>query len=89
MNDLFTTPRLGKGVKTAYDQTRGSHVVLFPEGVLVLNETAAAVVGMCDGRTTLAQMTEKLAEDFDGVRVEDVAELLTRLAARRVVVTDG
>lgn len=89
MTYLDATPRLGKGVKTSYDQTRDSHVVLFPEGVLVLNETAAAVVGLCDGHTSITTIAAKLAEDFDGVRPEDVAELVTRLAARRVVETDG
>ncbi len=89
MSDLDATPRLGKGVKTAYDRTRDSHVVLFPEGVLVLNETAAAVVGLCDGRTTVTGIAAKLAEEFDGVRPADVAELVDRLVDRRVVETDG
>ncbi|MBB5956292.1 pyrroloquinoline quinone biosynthesis protein D [Saccharothrix tamanrassetensis] len=89
MTNLAATPRLGKGVKTAYDRTRESHVVLFPEGVLVLNETAAAVVGLCDGRRTIADIAARLGEDFAGVLPEDVAELVTRLAARRVVETDG
>ncbi|MEV0679964.1 pyrroloquinoline quinone biosynthesis peptide chaperone PqqD [Actinosynnema sp. NPDC050436] len=89
MTELDATPRLGKGVKTSYDQTRDSHVVLFPEGVLVLNETAAAVVGLCDGRTTITGIAARLAEDFDGVRPEDVAALVARLTARKVVETDG
>ncbi len=82
-------PRLRRGVKTAYDGTRASHVVLFPEGVLVLNETAAAVVGLCDGRTSVEGIARRLAEEFDGVRADDVAELVSRLVARRVVEVDG
>ncbi|GAA1334841.1 pyrroloquinoline quinone biosynthesis peptide chaperone PqqD [Saccharothrix algeriensis] len=89
MTDLAATPRLARGVKTTYDETRRSHVVLFPEGVLVLNETAAAIVGLCDGRTTVAAITARLGERFDGVPARDVAGLVARLAARGVVETDG
>lgn len=89
MTGLSAVPRLRRGVKTTYDRTRDSHVVLFPEGVLVLNETAAAVVGLCDGRRSVAGIVELLTERFDGVRADDVAALVTRLAARRVVDVDG
>jgi pyrroloquinoline quinone biosynthesis protein D len=82
-------PRIRMGVRCGYDQIRESHVVLFPEGVLVLNDTAAAVVDLCDGHTTIGDIALKLAEDFDGVRPEDVAELVSRLVARRVVDVDG
>jgi pyrroloquinoline quinone biosynthesis protein D len=82
-------PKLRTGVRVSYDQVRESHVVLFPEGVLVLNDTAAAVVDLCDGRTTIGDITRKLADDFDGVRPRDVADLVERLVARRVVDLDG
>lgn len=89
MSALDAVPRLRRGVKTAYDETRAGHVVLFPEGVLVLNETAAAVVALCDGRTSVAGIARRLAEEFDGVEADDVAELVARLVARRVVDVDG
>ncbi|MFI9011910.1 pyrroloquinoline quinone biosynthesis peptide chaperone PqqD [Actinosynnema sp. NPDC053489] len=89
MSGLDAVPRLRRGVRTAYDGTRAGHVVLFPEGVLVLNETAAAVVGLCDGRTSVGGIARLLAERFDGVRVGDVVRLVDRLAARRVVDVGG
>ena len=89
MTGLDAVPRLRRGVKTAYDETRASHVVLYPEGVLVLNDTAAAVVGLCDGRTSVEGIARRLAEEFDGVEADDVAELVARLVARRVVDVDG
>jgi pyrroloquinoline quinone biosynthesis protein D len=77
------------GVRCSYDQIRESHVVLFPEGVLVLNDTAAAVVDLCDGRTSVGDIAVKLADEFEGVQPQDVAELVERLVARRVVDLDG
>ena len=45
-------PRLAPGVRYRWDQMREQHQLLFPEGLLVLNETGAAIVRLCDGRTT-------------------------------------
>jgi len=81
-------PRLRPGVRRRYDRVRGTDVVLFPEGVLILNETAAAVLARCDGATTVAEIATRLAGDFDGVRVADVADLVDRLVRRGVVDVD-
>lgn len=92
MSYLEAVPRIRRGVKCTYDQIRGSHVVLFPEGVLVLNETAKSVIELCDGKSTVGDIALRLAEEFNGVEPSDVAELVERLVARRVVdidVTDG
>ncbi|MEZ0069647.1 pyrroloquinoline quinone biosynthesis protein D [Streptacidiphilus sp. MAP12-20] len=78
-------PRLRPGVRLTHDATRGVDLALVPEGVLVLNETASAVLALCDGRRTVAEIVSRLGERFGGVRTEDVTELLARLAARRVV----
>ncbi|MEU5691613.1 pyrroloquinoline quinone biosynthesis peptide chaperone PqqD [Actinosynnema sp. NPDC020468] len=82
-------PRVRRGVKVAHDDVRGSDVVLFPEGVLVLNDTAAAVVRLCDGRATIADITARLADVYAGVEPADVVELVDRLRDRRVVDLDG
>jgi pyrroloquinoline quinone biosynthesis protein D len=82
---LDSAPRLRRGVRLTYDKTRETHVLLFPEGVLVPNRTAAAVLKLCDGAATVAEITASLAEKYDGVRAEDVTNILTRLEDRRVV----
>jgi pyrroloquinoline quinone biosynthesis protein D len=82
---LDSAPRLRRGVRLTYDKTRETHVLLFPEGVLVPNQTAAAVLKLCDGVATVAEITASLAEKYDGVRAEDVTNILTRLEDRRVV----
>ena len=44
-------PRLVDGARLQYDDVRGEHVLLIPEGAVRLNETAAQVLELCDGRT--------------------------------------
>jgi pyrroloquinoline quinone biosynthesis protein D len=77
-------PRLRRGVRLTWDKTRSTHVLLFPEGVLVPNKTAAAVLQLCDGVATVAEITSALGEQYAGVRAEDVQDILVRLEERRV-----
>ncbi|MFI6101130.1 pyrroloquinoline quinone biosynthesis peptide chaperone PqqD [Lentzea sp. NPDC051213] len=86
---LDAVPYIRRGVKCTYDQIRSSHVVLFPEGVLVLNETAASVVALCDGERSVGDIALALGDVYAGVQPEDVAELVARLVERRVVDVDG
>ena len=78
-------PVLRRGVRLTYDDVRQTHVVLFPEGVLVPNGTATVVLELCDGESTVPQIAEALRHRFAGVREEDVAGVLERFAQRRVI----
>ena len=78
-------PKLRKGVRLTFDKTRDTHVLLFPEGVLVPNATAAAVLSLCDGNSTVDEIATALGERYQGVRAQDVTDVLTRLADRKVV----
>jgi pyrroloquinoline quinone biosynthesis protein D len=78
-------PRLKRGVRLTYDHTRDLQVVLYPEGVLVPNPTATAILKLVDGDTTVDEITLALSNQYDGVRVDQVVEVLTRLADRQVV----
>ena len=78
-------PKLRRGVRLSYDRVRDTHVLLFPEGVLVPNATAAAVLRLCDGDSTVDEITAALGEPYTGVREQEVLEVLTRLTDRWVV----
>ena len=78
-------PRLRRGILLRYDQVRAAHVLMYPEGVVVLNETAAAIVRHCDGAATIADITTALAGSYRGVRDTDVVNVLARLADRRMI----
>jgi pyrroloquinoline quinone biosynthesis protein D len=79
-------PRLAPAVRLAFDPARQRHVLLTPESVAVLNGTAAAVVGLCDGERTVADIVTALRGRYDRVDGDEVRLLLDGLAARRCVV---
>lgn len=83
---LTDRPRLRRGVRTGTDPLSGATVLLFPEGVLIMNETAAAVVQQCDGSRTVVDMLQSVGETYDDVAVADVMSLLRNLIAQRLLV---
>lgn len=83
----FTRPALATGVRLRHDKVRDQHVLLFPEGALVLNETAIEVLELCDGERTLDDIAGVLSERYEGADVkDDVAELLAGIGERGLVV---
>ena len=81
-------PRLAAGVRLKHDAVRGHWVLLAPERVLVLNDTAYAVLRRCDGTTPLNAIAAGVAVDYDtapGVIWTDLLQLLHRLADERLV----
>ena len=78
-----TRPHLPAYLKLRHDAGRGRWVLLAPERILTPDETAVAVLKLCDGKRTVEEMTEALAKDYAApveVIRKDVLELLQGLA---------
>ena len=80
-------PRLARGVRLQTDSQTGNNVLLFPDGVLELNETAQEIVTRCDGRT-VAEIVQALADEYDAdpqMLGADVRETLADLQQRKLI----
>lgn len=69
------------------DPTTGKGVLLFPEGILELNETAQDILARCDGRT-LSDIVGALATEYDvdlATVAADVRETLADLQRRKLI----
>jgi pyrroloquinoline quinone biosynthesis protein D len=53
-------PRLAAKARLKFDKVREKNLLLLPEKVVVLNETAASILTLCDGRQTVNTITEKI-----------------------------
>ena len=72
-------PSLAKGVRLQIDSTTGKNVLLYPEGIVELNETAHEILSRCDGRT-LAEIVQALAKEYDADRTAIAADVHATLA---------
>ena len=69
-------PHLARGTRLDYDDVRERHVLLVPEGAVALNDTASAVLELCDGERTVGTIVTELGERYGGADVgDDVREL--------------
>ena len=70
-------------VRLHHDKVRDAWVLLAPERLLTPDETALEILRLCDGKTTVAGISLKLAEEYNAPVDEiqkDVLAMLQDLA---------
>jgi pyrroloquinoline quinone biosynthesis protein D len=80
-------PHLAPHVRLRFDPARKRHVLLTPEAVTVLNDTGAAILELCDGERTVAEILTELRARYDRVADDEVRAFLAGLKAKRRVET--
>ena len=83
-------PRLVAGARLLYDDVRGEHVLLVPEGLVRLNPTAAEVLDLCDGERSLDEIVSALSARYDGFDLrDDVRGLVDAMTQRGLMIDAG
>ena len=80
-----SVPALWRLARLDFDPVRNQRVLLYPEGVVMLNNTGGAILDLCDGRRTIAEIAGVLNEKYNCDVTADVIEYLSGLAARDLV----
>jgi coenzyme PQQ biosynthesis protein PqqD len=78
--------RLAKKARVRWDTRSQKYMLLYPERGLLLNDVAARVVALCDGKSEWSQIVEALSREFPDVErsvlVDDVTTFAEKLRAR-------
>jgi pyrroloquinoline quinone biosynthesis protein D len=80
-----TVPRLWRLARLDYDPVRRRHVLLYPEGAVLLNDTGAAILELCNGTRTVDEIVSILTERYHSDVSADVTEYLSQMADRELV----
>ena len=68
---------IAPGFRLQWEEAQEAHVLLFPEGMVRLSESAGAILSRCDGARTVEGVVSSLQEAFPGADLEaDVVEFL-------------
>ena len=82
-------PALAPGVRLQIDKVTDEPVLLYPEGVLVLNPTAHDIVMRCNGSAMVSDIVAALCDEYEvdeAVLRDDAMECLSDLLNRHLVV---
>jgi pyrroloquinoline quinone biosynthesis protein D len=60
-------------------------VLLYPEGAVLLNDTGAAILELCNGSNTVEQIVRILTERYQADVSSDVTEYLSLMAERELI----
>jgi pyrroloquinoline quinone biosynthesis protein D len=78
-------PKLWKFARVQFDEARQRSVLQYPEGAVLLNDTAAEILALCDGARTIADIAAALNERYGADVLDDVQSYLSQLADRELV----
>jgi pyrroloquinoline quinone biosynthesis protein D len=85
--DLTATPRLATKAMLKHDSVRDVELLLLPERVVLLNQSGAAILSLCDGSRNVRQLVEQLERDFEATDLtNDVMSFLEDASGRGWVV---
>ncbi|SDS58630.1 pyrroloquinoline quinone biosynthesis peptide chaperone PqqD [Pseudomonas fuscovaginae UPB0736] len=65
--DRGMTPKWRPGYRFQYEPAQKGHVLLYPEGMIKLNESAALIGGLIDGQRDVAAIIAELQQQFADV----------------------
>ncbi|WP_232490274.1 pyrroloquinoline quinone biosynthesis peptide chaperone PqqD [Neobacillus cucumis] len=81
-------PKLATKARLKFDKVREKHLLLLPERVVVLNETAASILTLCDGSRTVHTIAEDLRSSLQAGTEELSTDALLDLNEMKEDITE-
>jgi pyrroloquinoline quinone biosynthesis protein D len=87
---LSTVPRVGPGFRLQWESAQSCFVLLYPEGMVKLNQSAGEIMKRCDGRQDAAAIVADLEAAFSATGLQaDVLAFIDMAGAQRWLAWDG
>ena len=64
-----TVPRIGPGFRLQWEPAQDCHVLLYPEGMVKLNQSAGQILSRCDGQRDVAAIVADPGKPLSGLSV--------------------
>lgn len=83
MNTIPDKPALSRLFRMQWEEAQHCYVLLYPEGMVKLNESAAEILKRCDGRHTAPAIVAELEQAFACGGLRDDVDDFLRAAGER------
>lgn len=74
-------PRVAKMFRLQWEPAQQAHVLLYPEGMVKLNQSAAEILKRCDGSRDLSTLVNELEQAFGSTGLQHDVEDFLQAAA--------
>ncbi|ATH81816.1 pyrroloquinoline quinone biosynthesis peptide chaperone PqqD [Ectopseudomonas mendocina] len=64
---LPNVPAIRRGFRLQFEPAQGCHVLLYPEGMIKLNDSAGEILQQVDGKRSVAEIIDNLHQRFPDV----------------------
>jgi len=83
MNPIPDKPALSRLFRMQWEEAQGNYVLLYPEGMVKLNQSAAEILKRCDGRHTAQSIVGELEQAFNCGGLQGDVDDFLRAASER------
>lgn len=71
MIDVPHKPKLSRLFRLQWEEAQAGYVLLYPEGMIKLNQSAAEILKRCNGKRDVTEIVKDLEHSFSAVGLED------------------
>jgi len=83
MTDLTSKPKLAKLFRLQYEEAQGAYVLLYPEGMVKLNQPASEILKRCDGERDVNAIVADIEQAFNAQGLEKDVTGFLEIATER------
>lgn len=88
--DRASVPKITDGYRLQFEEAQDTWVLLYPEGMVKLNSSAAEILQRCDNERTIDAVIQQLEADFEQTGLEsDVLGFLSVAQEQKWVTIDS
>ena len=78
--DSAARPTIGGGFRLQWEPAQETHVLLYPEGIVRLSRSAAAILTRCDGQRTVANIVTDIERAYSATGLSSDVYAFIQLA---------
>ena len=81
--NIAARPAIGGGFRLQWEPAQEAHVLLYPEGMVRLSRSAAAIMTRCDGERTVADIVADIEHAYSAAGLSSDIYAFIELALER------
>jgi pyrroloquinoline quinone biosynthesis protein D len=83
MSELTAKPKLARLFRMQWEEAQGAYVLLYPEGMVKLNQSAGEILKRCDGERDLQAIITDIEQTFNATGLEKDVTGFIEIATER------